>query len=90
MAGFIHVIGFVAGSGDINQLPAALIGTAATVRGILIGSVRQFNDMNRLISVNKLRPVVDRVFDFEQLREAYEYLDSQKHVGKVVIKVARN
>jgi NADPH:quinone reductase-like Zn-dependent oxidoreductase len=44
--------------------------------------------MNRLIEVNALKPVVDRVFGFEQALEAYEYLESQKHVGKVVIKVA--
>ena len=45
--------------------------------------------MNRLISVNKLRPVVAEVFAFEQAKEAYEALASQKHVGKVVIKVSQ-
>jgi NADPH:quinone reductase-like Zn-dependent oxidoreductase len=44
--------------------------------------------MNRLIEINGLRPVVDRVFGFEQVHEAYGYLESQKHVGKVVIKIA--
>lgn len=45
--------------------------------------------MNRLISANNVKPVVDKVFSFEQAKEAYEYLESQKHVGKVVIKVAQ-
>ena len=45
--------------------------------------------MNRLIVAAKLRPVVDRVFDFEDLRAAYEHLDSQKHVGKVVVRVPK-
>lgn len=44
--------------------------------------------MNRLISASKLRPVVDKVFKFEEAKAAYDYLESQKHVGKVVIKVA--
>jgi hypothetical protein len=30
------------------------------------------------------------VFEFEQTKEAYDYLESQAHVGKVVIKVAKN
>lgn len=89
MAGYIHMIGFVAGQADISAVPGMLISTAAILRGILIGSVAQFNDMNRAILAHRIRPVVDKVFDFEQLREAYAYLDSQKHVGKVVIKVSR-
>lgn len=44
--------------------------------------------MNRLISTTGLKPVVDKVFAFEQAPEAFEYLKSQKHVGKVVVKVA--
>jgi NADPH:quinone reductase-like Zn-dependent oxidoreductase len=90
MAGYIHVIGFVAGGGDVGQVPGMLVSTAAILRGILIGSVAQFKDMNRMITANKIRPVVDRVFDFENLQEAYQYLASQKHVGKVVVKVARD
>lgn len=46
--------------------------------------------MNRLIEANPevTKPVVDKVFPFEQAIDAYAYLESQKHVGKVVIKVA--
>lgn len=46
--------------------------------------------MNRLISAAKLKPVIDKVFAFEDLRKAYEHLESQKHVGKVVIKVSKD
>jgi len=44
--------------------------------------------MNRLIVAAQLHPVIDKVFPFEQAKEAYEHLESQKHIGKVVIKVA--
>jgi NADPH:quinone reductase-like Zn-dependent oxidoreductase len=45
--------------------------------------------MNRLIEANPetTKPVVDKVFPFEQAIDAYAYLESQKHVGKVVIKI---
>lgn len=45
--------------------------------------------MIRLIVANpeKTKPVVDKVFPFNEAVDAYEYLESQRHVGKVVIKV---
>ncbi|KAF7432731.1 hypothetical protein PC9H_004674 [Pleurotus ostreatus] len=85
-AGWIHAIGFLAQGADAS-LVGPIIGTAAYVRGVLIGSVAQFKNMNRLISAHGLRPVVDKVFPFDQALEAYRYLESQAHFGKVVIKV---
>ncbi|KAG2143923.1 hypothetical protein BD769DRAFT_1420374 [Suillus cothurnatus] len=85
--GCVHIIGFVSG-GD-NGIPVGLaIIKAINFRGILIGSVKQFEDMNRLLTARKIHPVVDKVFPFEEATEAYAYLESQKHVGKVVIKLA--
>ena len=46
--------------------------------------------MNRLINAQKIVPIVDKVFEFEEAKEAYKYLESQKHVGKVVIRVSSN
>ncbi len=46
--------------------------------------------MNRLIEVVNLKPVVDKVFGFEHLRDAYGYLESQQHVGKVIVRVVRD
>jgi NADPH:quinone reductase-like Zn-dependent oxidoreductase len=34
------------------------------------------------------RPVVDKIFNFEAAKQAYAYLESQAHVGKVVINVS--
>jgi NADPH:quinone reductase-like Zn-dependent oxidoreductase len=58
-----------------------------TMRRILVGSRAQFEDMNRAIAVNKIRPVVDeKVFGFEDAPRAFEYLYQQKHFGNVVIR----
>ena len=43
--------------------------------------------MNRAIALNGLSPVIDRVFPFEQAREALRHLEGAGHVGKVVISV---
>lgn len=55
-----------------------------------IDLVTRFEDMNRLISAVKLRPVIDKVFPFDKAPEALEYLASQKHVGKIVVKVSKD
>ncbi|GAA5904402.1 zinc-dependent alcohol dehydrogenase family protein [Sporobolomyces salmoneus] len=57
----------------------------AVVRGVVCGSRDMFEDLNRCVEINKIEPVVDKVFPFEQTQEAYCYLDSGKHFGKVVI-----
>ncbi|OJT06743.1 Zinc-type alcohol dehydrogenase-like protein [Trametes pubescens] len=88
--GTISVIGFVAGMGDASALPLLVLGKAAILRGILAGSRDQFEKMNRLITAVKLRPVIDRVYAFEDLREGYERMDSQAHVGKLVVKVSKD
>ncbi|KAG5650040.1 hypothetical protein H0H81_000990 [Sphagnurus paluster] len=51
-----------------------------------------FQDMMRLLAANpdKTRPVVNKVFKFEEAKEAYSHLASQAHIGKVVIKVAKD
>jgi NADPH:quinone reductase-like Zn-dependent oxidoreductase len=51
------------------------------------GNKQQFIEMNRAFETGGVRPIIDKVFQFEQLREAYEYVQSGKHIGKVVVKV---
>ncbi|GAA5964557.1 hypothetical protein JCM3765_005235 [Sporobolomyces pararoseus] len=57
----------------------------AVVRGVVCGSRDMFEDLIRCVEINQIVPVVDKVFPFEQTQEAYRYLDSGKHFGKVCI-----
>ena len=41
--------------------------------------------MNRFISEHQLRPVIDRIFDFEDAAAAFDYMDGNQHFGKIVI-----
>jgi len=88
--GCIHLIGVVAGEGEIKGFPRSLMFKNACMHGVVVGSRAQFENMNRLMSENTIKPIVDKVFPFEEAQKAYEYLDSQKHVGKVVIKVSKD
>jgi NADPH:quinone reductase-like Zn-dependent oxidoreductase len=91
--GSIAIIGFLTGlSGSSMSGTEVCMGALiknACVRGVLIGSVEQFNAMNAVIETHKIKPIVDKVFEFEDLKNAYEYQWSQQHVGKVVVKVPK-
>lgn len=89
-AGWIHTIGFVSQDPSSGNIIMSSIRRACMIRGIQIGSVKQFEDMNRLISATGIKPVIDKVFSFEEYEEALKYLGSQQHVGKVVVKVAKS
>ena len=86
--GTLAVVGFL--SGMMDGLGPGLLSTlirAVTVRGILGGSMLQFEDMNRAVKGQGIKPVVDeKSFSFAEVREAYQYLADQRHVGKVVIR----
>jgi NADPH:quinone reductase-like Zn-dependent oxidoreductase len=42
--------------------------------------------MNRAIEAHAMRPVIDRVFPFAETREAFEYIKTGRHFGKVCIR----
>lgn len=57
------------------------------VDSVYVGSASHFQAMNAAIERTGLHPVVDRVFSFEQAPDAYAYLESGRHFGKVIIRV---
>ncbi|KZP33122.1 NAD(P)-binding protein [Athelia psychrophila] len=87
--GWVHSIGVVAAGGEQVNVTLATILRGCSLRGILVGSVAQFKDMNRLLVAKQIKPVVDKVFAFEELKEAYNHMAAQKFVGKIVVKVAK-
>ncbi|WP_164667853.1 NAD(P)H-quinone oxidoreductase [Virgibacillus doumboii] len=40
-----------------------------------------------LFKDEKIRPVVDRIFPFEQIQQAHEHMESNKNIGKIVLRV---
>jgi NADPH:quinone reductase-like Zn-dependent oxidoreductase len=84
--GKVCLIGFVAGrEGDTSPFP--LMYKAGNLHGIFVGDREMFEEMNRAITVNHLRPVVDRVFAFDEAKQAFAHHASGQFVGKVVIQM---
>jgi NADPH:quinone reductase-like Zn-dependent oxidoreductase len=86
MGGSIAIIGGVSGfGGEVN--PATLLASARRMVGIYVGSRAMLEKVVRFVATAQVQPVVDRVFGFDQAREAYRYMESGSHFGKVVIAV---
>lgn len=86
VGGHIALIGALDTSGEFNPIPIFM--KAIRVQGIFIGSRRMFEEMNAEIAANSLKPVIDRTFEFEEVREALKYMESGSHFGKIVVKIS--
>ncbi|KAJ7260484.1 alcohol dehydrogenase superfamily protein [Mycena haematopus] len=91
LGGTIDIIGLIAapnGEPPVDIIVPVLF-RSIKLRGLYVGSVPMFQNMNKLITANPktTRPIVDRVFPFTEAKAAFAHLESQAHVGKVVIKV---
>ena len=84
--GHIALIGGL--SGFASDLPLGrLLGMGASVTGIYVGSRADFEALNGFITQHTLRPVVDRVFPFEEAPQAYDFMDNGSYLGKIVIRL---
>lgn len=87
--GVISIIGFIGGFSKDQPSFLDCLNNICTVRGLLVGSRQQFEDMNAAIEVNDIHPIVDeKIFTLPELKDAYQYMFDQKHFGKMAIKIA--
>ncbi|HVL59402.1 MAG TPA: NAD(P)-dependent alcohol dehydrogenase, partial [Burkholderiaceae bacterium] len=85
VGGTISLIGVLSG-GSLSTYLGPIVTRQVRLQGITVGSRDGFEAMARAIGQHRLRPVVDRTFGFEQLREALDYLASGAHFGKICIR----
>jgi len=83
--GEVALIGVLTRSGETG--PHALMMKGASLRGIFVGSRGMAERLNACIDANGIKPVIDKVFAFEDAAEAYRYQSSEALFGKVVISV---
>lgn len=86
ISGRISMIGVLTGvSGQVNPMP--VIRKCLSVNGIYVGSGDMQKQMHDALETNKIHPVVDRIFTFNQAKDAYTYMESAKHFGKIVVRI---
>lgn len=84
--GRVSLIGVLGGAGTTFNV-LHLFMRQVTVRGIMMESTEELRNLARALEAWQIHPCIDRVYPFDQARQAYDHLQSQKHIGKVVIEV---
>ena len=88
VGGMIAQIGVLSGSAMSETVALTpILHKQLRVQGIYVGSRAMFEQMNAAIVRAELHPVIDRVFDFDQAREAFLHMQSASHFGKIVIRI---
>jgi len=82
--GHIALIGALDMAGEFNPIPIFMKGIR--VQGIFVGSREMFEGMNAFVSEHAIRPVIDREFAFDELREALHHMKTGSHFGKIVVR----
>jgi NADPH:quinone reductase-like Zn-dependent oxidoreductase len=82
--GTVAMIGILSGSAMATSL-GLIITRQVRLQGVTVGHRDGFEAMLRAIEQHRLKPVVDRVFAFEELKEAMAYLQSGAQFGKVCL-----
>ena len=84
VGGAIAQIGVLSGAEEkLSVLPILM--RQIRIAGIYVGSGAMMEAMNRAIELHRLRPVIDRVFPFDEAVAAYRYMETGGHFGKVVV-----
>ena len=85
--GHIAQIGVLTGFEAPQTSLFPLVSKNANLSGIYVGDVASFEAFTRFLDATKIKPVIDRVFPFDEARAAYQYMQSGAHMGKVVISI---
>ncbi|WP_426387809.1 zinc-dependent alcohol dehydrogenase family protein [Sphingobium sp. R-21] len=65
--------------------PAHMIHANRRISGVTVGSKEHQEAMISAVELNGIEPVIDSVFDFAALQEAFEHFARQAHFGKIAI-----
>jgi NADPH:quinone reductase-like Zn-dependent oxidoreductase len=84
--GSISLIGGLSG-GATELNPGLIFSRRANIQGIYVGSTQMFQAMNAAIAAHKIKPAIDRVFGFDEVKAAYNHMAAGAHFGKIVIRV---
>lgn len=85
LGGHVSLVGTRGGAAQVDV--EAIFGAGATVQPIAVGNRAQLEAMVRVVGRHELKPVIDRVFAFGQVPEAFAYYLTGSSFGTVVIRL---
>jgi len=82
----VNVIGVLTGvAGSLNIAP--ILHKHLHLQGIYVGSRAMFQNLNRALAQNQLKPVIDSVYPGAQIQEALRHMEGAGHFGKIVVEL---
>ena len=84
MHGFVAILGWLGGSEAKLPLTPVVL-KRVRLQGISVAPLEAHEQMVAAIEATGLEPVIDHVYGFGQLREAFEQLVAGRHFGKLAI-----
>ena len=72
----------------MQDFPRDMIMKGLTIKGVIVGSRCMLQDLVQAAADHDIRPVIDRVYPFEQALDAVRYMASGQKIGKVAIEVS--
>tara|TARA_Y100000590_G_scaffold469499_1_gene657401 strand:+ start:1484 stop:2497 length:1014 start_codon:yes stop_codon:yes gene_type:complete len=84
--GTISLIGVLDGARSDLLIP--LVGSRnIKLQGVTVGPVEELKKMLKALDENKVKPIIDSVYDLSNFLDAYNKLSSGQHFGKICIKL---
>lgn len=86
IGGHIAVIGALSGAADGGINPVNVLMKSVRLQGIYVGSRQMFEDLNRMLcQYVHIKPVIDKTFEFGEVKDALKYMEAGAHFGKIVV-----
>jgi NADPH:quinone reductase-like Zn-dependent oxidoreductase len=82
--GHVYIIGALTGPGEGID-PRSILTRSVYVCGVYVGSEAMFTRMNAFFTTHQIHPILDRTFPRTAAREAFHYLQSANHFGKITL-----
>ena len=82
--GTLSMIGILSGAAMSTSL-GLIITRQVRLQGITVGHRDGLEAMLRAMSQHQIRPVIDKVFNFEELKESFDYIKTGQQFGKICI-----
>ena len=83
-----RIVSYGATLGNVTDFPMArLFWKQLRILGSTMGSPDDFSEMLKYINEKNITPVVDKIFELENITDAFERMNESKQFGKIVIRI---
>ncbi|PWD81039.1 NAD(P)-dependent alcohol dehydrogenase [Ignatzschineria ureiclastica] len=85
LGGRMSMIGAMENSQEIENM-LLMIQKNITIFGVLTGSEMAYQDYIQFIDEHNVKPMIEKIYDFTEAKEAYRHIMAGRVFGKIVIK----